>query len=113
MMQLTRDKTGVFLLSVFQNDGTTPQSLVGCTLYFHALVYNVAIDKSSPSSGITVSNTAGGANCATLQIEPTDTAMIPASGVFVGPYEITLQNGSEAYELTVGSLQISPNVSTP
>ena len=77
-LSLTRDKTGVYFLSVFQADGVTPQSLVGLTLWFHASYPPAAfqINKSSPSNGITIQNTAGGADCATLQIEPTDSAAL-------------------------------------
>lgn len=113
-LSMTQSKTGVFYLSVFQFDGVTPQSLVGSTLWFHAAFSNFAINKSSPSSGITIQNTAGGANCATLQIEPADTtALTLATGSVVMPCELTLQSGSEEYELARGSLSVQANVGTP
>lgn len=112
-LTMVRDKTGVFFLSVYQSDGVTPQSLVGSTLWFHALGFGLEIDKSSPASGITIQNTAGGANCATLQIEPGDTTALPDGGVYRMPCELTLQNGSENYELANGWLTISANVGTP
>jgi len=112
-LSMTRAKTGVFFLSVYQNDGTTPQDLSGTTLYFHANVDGIDIDKSSPASGITIQTIGGGADCATLQIEPSDTTSIPDGGVFEGPCELTLGQGSEAYELNSGTLTVSPNVGTP
>ena len=117
-LSMVQNKTGVFFLSVFQSDGVTPQTLVGSILWFHAAIPGGgwSVNKSSPSSGITVNNSAGGQNCATLQIEPIDTANLSAigtSGVIALPCELTLQNGSEAYELASGSLQVSANVGTP
>ena len=114
-LSMVRDKTGVFYLSVYQADGVTPQSLIGSTLWFHAAYGAFALNKSSPSSGITIQNTAGGANCATLQIEPGDTTAlaIGPTGTLVMPCELTLQNGSEDYELARGGLTIVANVGTP
>lgn len=110
---MTRDKTGVFLLSVFQADGVTPQSLVGAALWFHAAyASSFVINKNSPASGITIQNLAGGADCATLQIEPGDTTALP-DAVFSIPCELTMAVGSEAYELASGTLQINANVGTP
>ena len=111
-LSMTANKTGIFYLSVYQADGVTPQTLVGSTLWFHAAIAGFTLNKSSPASGITIQNTAGGANCATLQIEPGDTtafSLVPQSV----PCELTLQNGSEDYELARGSLVILPNVGTP
>lgn len=114
-LEMTQNKTGVFFLSVFQSDGVTPQDLTGSTLWFHARYQSFAINKSSPSSGITIQNEAGGADCATLQIEPADTSALPlsVSGVISMPCELTLQNGPENYELNTGSLSVSANVGTP
>src|ERR1700744_3923566 len=106
---MTSNKTGVFFLSVYESDGVTPQDLTGSTLWFHA----GTINKSSPASGITISNMAGGLNCATLQIEPVDTSTLAADTAYYFPCELTLQNGSEAYELARGTLQVLPNVGTP
>jgi|ERR1017187_1960975 hypothetical protein len=113
---ITREKTGVFFLSVYQADGVTPQSLAGAVIYFHAAnPTSFAINKSSPSSGITIQNVAGGTDCATLQIEPGDTASLVLSpGGTVGmPCELTLQVGSEYYELASGVLTVAANVGTP
>jgi hypothetical protein len=114
-LAMWQNKTAVFFLSVYQSDGVTPQSLVGSTLWFHAAVKAFVINKSSPGLGITIQNTAGGLNCATLQIEPGDTAVlvIGQGGALVMPCELTLQNGLEEYELAAGSLSITPNVGTP
>ena len=115
-LQLTmvRDKTGLFFLSVYQVDGVTPQSLVGATLYFHAAVVALGftIDKSSPSGGITISNTAGGTDCATLQIDPADTAGLP-SRVFGMPCELTMVAAGDTFELNSGTLTVQPNVGLP
>jgi hypothetical protein len=113
---MTQNKTGVFFLSVYEADGVTPQSLAGATLWFHAAVgSSFEINKSSPSSGITIQNTAGGLNCATLQIEPADTAslQLAAQGSVAMPCELTLQVGSEDYQLNSGVLSVAANVGTP
>jgi hypothetical protein len=116
-LQLTmvRGKTGVFFLSVFQFDGVTPQNLSGTTLWFHTLYlpFSFSVDKHSPASGITIQNLAGGTNCATLQLEPADTAALPNAGVLVIPCELVLQNGAENYLLNRGTLEIDTNVGTP
>lgn len=114
-LQLVKDKTGVYFLSVYQSDGVTPQSLSGTVLWFHAAVGGFVINKNSPANGITIQNIAGGLNCATLQIEPADTTslIINPSGVLQMPCELTLQYGSEAYELDNGTLTIEGNVGTP
>jgi hypothetical protein len=116
-LSMTQNKTGVFFLSVYQSDGVTPQSLVGSTLWFHAAFpgQGFTLTKSSPSSGITITNTAGGLNCATLQIEPADTAaLIISLGNVIGmDCELTLQNASEEYELNSGVLTVAANVGTP
>ncbi len=112
---MTQNKTGVFFLSVYESDGVTPQDLTGATLWFHAAYQTFDIDKSSPASGITIQNIAGGLNCATLQIEPADTALLPlgVQGKVSMPCELTMQLGSERYELNQGSLAILANVGTP
>jgi len=112
-LQITQNKTGLFYLSVFQADGVTPQSLVGTTLWFHAALGVAFSINKSAGSGITVTNTAGGANCATLQIDPADTAALGSIGVIGMPCELTLQVGLEAYELATGILSVTTNVSTP
>lgn len=112
-LTMTREKTAVFFLSVYKSDGVTPQPLAGTVLWFHAKIKNAVIDKSSPSSGITITNAAGGLNCATLQIEPSETAAIPTFGAYLGYCELTLQNGSELYELDRGTITVEANVGTP
>lgn len=110
---MVRGKTGVFFLSVYQSDGITPQSLVGAVLWFHAAVGSFALNKNSPASGITIQNSAGGLNCATLQIEPADTLALQQGPVFVMPCELVLQSGGEDYPLNTGNLTVTPNVGTP
>jgi len=116
-LSMTQDKTGVFFLSVFQYDGVTPQPLSGLTLWFHAAYKadGFVLDKSSPSSGITITNIAGGADCATLQIEPGDTAALNLidGAVASMPCELNLVNGAESYELASGFLIVNANVGTP
>lgn len=110
---MVRGKTGKFFLSAYQNDGTTPQDLTGSILWFHVDVGGLELEYYSPSNGITITVMAGGADCATLQIEPADTDAIPEGGLFQGPWELILQNGSEYYPLASGSLTVYPNVGTP
>lgn len=110
-LSITREKTGIFFLTVTQADGVTPQDLTALTLWFHAIVGGIAINKSSPAGGITIINAVGG--LATLQIEPGDTVAIPASGIYSGPCELTLEAGSEAYELASGTFSVAPNVGLP
>lgn len=116
-ISMTENKTGVFFLSVYQSDGTTPQSLVGVDLWFHAAYApaGFTLDKNSPSNGITITNTAGGADCATLQIEPTDTTSIAlgAEAIAQMPCELSLVDGVESYELDRGTLTVTGNVGTP
>ncbi len=116
-LSLTQNKTGVYLLSVFQSNGVTPQPLIGLTLWFHASYPLAAfhINKSSPSNGITIQNTAGGTDCATLQIEPTDSAALglDADAIVVMNCELVLVSGSENYELDRGTLTVTGNVGTP
>lgn len=109
-LKITRLKTGSFLLTVTKSDGT-PQDLTALTLWFHASVGGILIDKSSPSNGISITNAAGG--LATLTIEPDDTSAVPSAGIYSGDCELTLQSGSEAYELVSGTLTIVPNVGVP
>jgi hypothetical protein len=114
---MTQNKTGKFSLSVYQSDGVTPQTLVGSTLWFHAAYLPAAftINKSSPSLGITIVTPAGGLNCATLQIEPGDTAALNLidGAVASMPCELNLVNGSESYPLNSGFLIVNANVGTP
>lgn len=112
-LSMTRDKTAVFYLSVFQYDGMTPQSLVGSTLYFHAGNGSFTIEKNSSAAGIDITNTAGGSNCATLTIEAEDTAALGAHGTYAMDCELTLVNSGKPYELNSGTLRILPNVGTP
>jgi hypothetical protein len=110
-LALTREKTGVFFLTAVQSDGS-PQSLVGSTIYFHAAAQDgFAINKSSPSSGITITDASGG--LATLTIMPSDTTALSPTGVYAMPCELTLGNGGALYELNTGTLTITPNVGTP
>ncbi len=109
-LSMTRAKTGAWLLTVTDSTGAA-QDLTGMTLWFHAVVGGVAIDKSSPSDGITITNAAGG--LATLQLEPADSEAIGDTGVFSGPCELTLVNGAERYELNAGTLRVTANVGTP
>ena len=116
VLAMTQNKTGVFFLSVYESDGVTPQSLAGATLWFHAALPLVSfeINKSSPSSGITIQNPAGGLNCATLQIEPADTENLQLypQGQVVMPCELSMQVAAESYELNSGTLSITANVGT-
>ncbi len=107
-----RNKTGVFNLSAYEQDGMTPQSLVGGVLWFHAAFGVFAINKYSPNNGITNIVPSGGLNCALLQIEPTDTSSL-AGGLIQMPCELTLQLGGEDYELDSGTLTVLQNVGTP
>ena len=52
---------------------------------------------------------------ATLTIDPADTELLGAQGVFGMPCEFTLTGGSPAgtLELATGNLTISPSVGTP
>lgn len=116
-MEMIQNTTGVFFLSVYQSDGVTPQPLAGLVLWFHA-AYAAAgfnLDKNSPSNGITITNPAGGADCATLQIEPADTTALKLidSAVASMPCQLNLVNGSESYPLNSGALIVSANVGTP
>lgn len=108
-LSMTQNKTGVFFLSVYQADGVTPQSLVGAVLQFNVKYYTFTIAKSSSTSGITITNTAGGANCATLQIEPADTGALAISpGCTIGMLcGLTLLANGEAYELNSGILRVT------
>lgn len=116
-LSMTQNKTGVFFLSVYQSDGTTPQSLVGLALWFHAAYApsGFTLDKNSPSNGITITDTAGGADCATLQIEPGDTTalLLSAEAIAQMPCELNLVDGSESFELDRGTLTVTGNVGTP
>jgi hypothetical protein len=112
-LSITQNKTGVFFLTVTQSDGVTPQDLTGSTLWFHAATGGFQLNKSSSGNGITITNATGG--LATLQIEPGDTAalsLVP-SGTVAMPCELSLQNGSESYELNTGLLVVTANVGTP
>ncbi len=109
-ISITRSKTGLYNLAVTDADGSVVD-LTGMTLYFHASASGIAtIEKSSPSSGITITNAAGG--LVQLKIDPADTADVP-DGDFGIPYEFTLLNGTDPYEIVNGSLHIGQNVSTP
>lgn len=114
-LEMIRDKTGTFFISVYQRDGSTAQSLVGATLYFHAALDGIlAIDKSSPSSGITIQNSAGGADCATLTITPADTLPLEAETEYSVPCELIFgATDGSFYTLDYGSLIVRPNVGTP
>jgi hypothetical protein len=110
---MVRGKTGAFFISVYQNDGVTPQSLVGGILYFHADVGGIELDYDSDGNGITITNTAGGADCATLLIPPADTLDIPDTGTFEGPCELVLGIGGQEYPLNTGTFIVQPNVGMP
>lgn len=114
-LSMVRGKTGIFFLSIYQSDGVTPQPLAGTTIWFHTAYppLGFAVDKHSPASGITIQNNAGGLNCATLQLEPADTAVLPNGGVLVIACELVLQSGSEDYPLNRGTLEIDTSVGTP
>lgn len=114
-LSMTRAKTGVFFLSVYQEDNITPQSLLGMTLWFHANGLGIEIDKSSPSDGIVINTTAGGADCATLTIDAVDTEGLPDDGSFSIACELTMVQDSDSapYELNKGLLRIASNVGTP
>lgn len=109
-LRLARDFTGVFGVDAFHSDGVTPQSLVGLTLYFRSAA-PASIAKDSNGNGITITNTAGGANCALLQIEPDDTLGVPAvDGYFRMRCQLTLSDGTEEYLLADGDITITPRV---
>ena len=108
-LELTRAKSGLWLITVTDSTGAA-QNLSGMTLYFHAAGV-VDIDKSSPSGGIVITNATGG--LATLQLDPADTADIPAGGDFEIPCELTLVNGASDYEIAKGNLFITSNVGAP
>jgi len=110
-LAMTRDKSASWGIEVFEADGVTPQNLTGATLYFHAKVGGILITKSSPSSGITITSVTGGA--ASLVLSPSDTAGLSGSGVYSGACELTMVTGSYTYELSSGTLEVSPNVGTP
>ena len=114
-LNVVANKTGVFFLSVYQSDGVTPQDLTGTVLWFHAANSAIpfSINKSSSTTGVTINNIAGGLNCATLQIEPADTASLQPGIIYGMPCELTLQSGPEEYELAQGTFSVSPNVGTP
>lgn len=116
-LTLTRGTTGAWFLSIFEEDGVTPQDLTGSVIYFHAGLASptFAIDKSSPSSsGITINDIAGGTDCATLVIDPADTTALPNTGIFGMPCELKLLVGSSPdWLLAKGTLEIQPNVGTP
>lgn len=110
-LNITRKKTGLWLLTITDANGAA-QDLTGLTLHFHATAGLVAINKSSPTSGIVITNAVGG--LATLQLDPTDTAALPAGeGIYSVPCELTLVDGSSYYELARGDLHIDPNVGEP
>jgi hypothetical protein len=111
-LSMVRGKTGIFFLSVYQSDGVTPQSLAGAVLWFHAAVRTFSVSKNSPASGITIQNSSGGLNCATLQLEPSDTTAL-STAVYVMPCERVLQSGGEDYALNTGTLTVTPNVGAP
>lgn len=110
-LTMTRGKSGVFFLTVVQMDGVTPQDLTGVTLYFHCDVGGIEIDLSSPSGGITITDAAGG--LATVTIDPADTDAVPVTGIYQGPFEVTLDDGTNVYVVDDGTLTVSPNVGTP
>lgn len=110
-LTMTRGKTAVFHLTVVQSDGTTPQDLTGLTVYFHAIVGGVTLAKESPGDGIVITDAVGG--LATVTIDPADTAGVPSTGVYQGPFEVVVSNGTDAYNVDSGTLTISPNVGTP
>ncbi len=107
-LSMTRGTTGVWYITVYQYDGTTPQDLTGSTLTFNATVDDVNITKSSPSSGITVTNAVAG--LATLTIDAADTTGVEDDGTFVGPCELQLTSSGDPYELNSGTLTVYPNV---
>ncbi len=108
---------GPWNLSIYESDGVTPQPLSGTTIIFNAAyaAANFKLTKTSPSSGITIVNSAGGLNCALLQIEPGDTTSLSLGleAVAVMDCELKLQNGSEVYPLNTGTLSVTGNVGTP
>ncbi len=109
-LSMYRAKTALFSIAVLQADGN-PQDLTDSVLFFHAQVGLAAINKSSPSSGITIDSVTGG--LATLQIDPADTLAVPFGGVTTGPCELTMQTGSNNYEVAAGALIVNTNVSVP
>lgn len=110
---MTRGKTGEFFLSVYQSDGITPQSLSGSVLYFHAKRGTVVINKDSSVGGISIGSTAGGTDCATLVIDPSDTASLVFWGCLRLDCELVLVNGSNRFPLNKGTLVIEAEVGAP
>lgn len=113
-LSMVRGKTGLFFLSVFQQDGVTPQNLAGSQLWFHAAFsdYSLVIDKFSPSGGIIVTNAAAG--LATLTLDPADTTGLPINGDYVMRCElIDVAPSAAVYLLNRGTLTVSTNVGTP
>lgn len=110
-LAMTRSKTAVFFLTVTQYDGSV-QILTGLTLYFHALVDGVHVNKDSGSNGIVITDALGG--LATLTIDPVDTEDV-GDGVSVGSCELTLVDPADGarYELNSGTLKVTANVGTP
>lgn len=117
-LSLTRYKTGIFNLSIYQADGITAQPIVGGVLYFNAANPDLGFTStktslSPPASGIMITNTNGGLNCATLTINPADTTGIPNGTVYILNAELTLVMGGNTFELAQGTLTVYPNVGTP
>lgn len=108
-LEVVRGCSGVFFLTVTESDGETPQNLTGSTLEFNAAPDGVVIQLTSPSGGIVVTNAAGG--LATMTIPPADSTPIVNTGIYQGPCELVLVNGSSRYLLNRGTLTVLPNVS--
>lgn len=111
-LQMGHGDTGLFNLSVYAADGT-PQSLVGGTLLFTAslgIAVPTTISKTSAASGgINITNTAGGANCATLQIDISDTSTLP-NALYTLPCKLELSISGKLYLLDYGRLTIKPPI---
>lgn len=114
-LSIVKNKTAQITFSIFKGDGSgDPQSLAGTVLFFHAASGAFTLSKDSNSHGITITNPAGGADCATMKLDPADTAALVIPGVVLTmPCELTLQAGSDEFEIGLGSLQVWPNVGTP
>ncbi len=106
-LSMTRLRTAAFTIAVTQNGvalDLTNKSLTFCA----ASGQSVTISKSSPSNGITITNALAG--LATLQINPSDTAGLPAAQSQTLTWNLNLADGANVYPLASGNLSILLNV---
>lgn len=112
-LRIRRGDTAALSIVAVQADGVTPQSLIGATLKFTAKAKHedtdaaAVIAKSSPASGITIDNAAGG--LATVTLAAGDT-----SG-FTGPrtlqWDVQMSTGAGLVKtLDEGLLFVVPDI---